>query len=348
MTMTNDITEPSLAENEAIIERGLGSFVEVGQALLRIRDGRQYKSQWSTFEDYCQKRWQMGRNMANKQITAAETVIRLGTNVPSAPLPATESVARELKGTPEQEAEAWRETIERYGPKPTAAQTRAVVREVLPHEKRPRPRQRNEEGEDLWKDEHVLTWVHKAMKARRGQRDRLVADSKAGKYDWPVDGKYLGQNAADRARAVVDDRERHERGAPAKGKKPEGKQRVRDARKETARQRKIARNAALVDILKLREELSKIVQMLETTDFHAEYDLDELAVDALTALADDLLATIDWCERALPLVRERMGRVAVLELIRKLESTNGRSPEEAAPYLARAKRLRREHGLLTS
>jgi hypothetical protein len=338
--MTNDI-EPGLAENEAIIERGLASFMEVGQALARIRNGRQYRAAHATFEAYCRERWQFNDSRARQLMAAAETVTNV--TVDGVPAPSSEGVARELKGTPGQKAEVWRETVKRHGPKPTAAQVREVAREKVPHAQRPRPRQRNEEGDDLWKDERVLAWVLKAKKAGRGQRDRLMEDSKAGKYGWPVEGKYLGQNAADRARAVVDDRERHRRGASPK--EPEGEQRVRDARR-TRRQTKAARNAALVDILHLQENLGKIVQMLETTDFHAEYDLDELAVDALTALTDNLLATIDWCERALPLVKGRMGKVAVLELIRKLENTNGRDDFEADQFKARAKRLRREHGLL--
>ena len=99
MTDTAQITLPAadaaeLAQHEAVIERGLQTFYEVGTALLAIRDKRLYRADYSTFEDYCRERWQMGRNYVNKLITAAEVVTNLGTNVPI--LPTTESQAREL------------------------------------------------------------------------------------------------------------------------------------------------------------------------------------------------------------------------------------------------------------
>src|SRR6516165_4696559 len=68
---------------EAIIETGLKTFVEVGTALLEIRDHQLYLKQgFITFDDYCRQRWGWGRNYANKQIAAAEVVKNLGTNVP--------------------------------------------------------------------------------------------------------------------------------------------------------------------------------------------------------------------------------------------------------------------------
>lgn len=94
------VSTRSLAELEAVIERGLATFIEVGTALLEIRDGRLYKPEFATFEDYCRERWKWGRNYANKQIAAAQVVRNLGTNVPK---PQTEAQARELtRLTPEQ------------------------------------------------------------------------------------------------------------------------------------------------------------------------------------------------------------------------------------------------------
>jgi hypothetical protein len=87
--------------------RGLGTFVEVGQALLEIRDSRLYRESHGTFEVYFRERWAMGRNYANKIIAAAEVVAVLGTDVPS-----REAQARELAPLLGDEAavvEAWRE-----------------------------------------------------------------------------------------------------------------------------------------------------------------------------------------------------------------------------------------------
>jgi hypothetical protein len=113
----------SLAEHEAVIERGLNTFVEVGNALLAIRDQREYRAAHSTFEGYCQERWGFTERRARQLMASAEAV---GTIVPTGlPAPANEGQARELARVPEPErAEVWRETIERTGGKPTAAAIR--------------------------------------------------------------------------------------------------------------------------------------------------------------------------------------------------------------------------------
>jgi hypothetical protein len=86
----------SLTELEDVIQSGLKTFVEVGAALLEIRDRRLYQKQgFDTFENYCRERWGWGRNYVNKQIAAAGVVQALGTNVPT---PKTEAQARELVG----------------------------------------------------------------------------------------------------------------------------------------------------------------------------------------------------------------------------------------------------------
>jgi hypothetical protein len=89
---------------EAVIEKGLQTFVEVGTALLGIRDMRLYRAQgFKTFDQYCKQRWNWGRNYANKQIRAAAVVRNLGTSVPT---PQNEAQARELTQlSPDQQRE---------------------------------------------------------------------------------------------------------------------------------------------------------------------------------------------------------------------------------------------------
>src|SRR5262245_29388958 len=63
---------------EAIIEHGLQTFVEVGAALFEIREQRLYREQgFTTFEEYCRKRWQWSKTHANRQIQAAEVAHNL-------------------------------------------------------------------------------------------------------------------------------------------------------------------------------------------------------------------------------------------------------------------------------
>jgi hypothetical protein len=49
--------QKALAQCEGVIERGMKSFIEVGTALLKIRDERLYRENYGTFEEYCRKRW---------------------------------------------------------------------------------------------------------------------------------------------------------------------------------------------------------------------------------------------------------------------------------------------------
>ena len=88
-----DATERTdLANCEEVIDKGLRTFVEVGTALLTIRDRRLYRAQHGTFEDYCQGRWGMSRPRAYQMIDAATVVGNLSTIVDK--FPTTESQAR--------------------------------------------------------------------------------------------------------------------------------------------------------------------------------------------------------------------------------------------------------------
>lgn len=92
--MNAQLTTRSLAELETVIENGLQTFAEVGDALFTIRDQRLYREQgFDTFEEYCQKRWNWGRHYANRQIAAAQVVRNL---VPIGTKPLNEAQAREL------------------------------------------------------------------------------------------------------------------------------------------------------------------------------------------------------------------------------------------------------------
>lgn len=130
--MTEDVALPitadeltELSRHETVIERGLATFVEVGQALLAVRDGRLYRAEYRTFEVYCEQRWQMSSSRARQLISAVQTVTNV--TVAGLPAPANEGQARELTRVPEPEqAEVWRETIERTSGRPTAAAIRVV------------------------------------------------------------------------------------------------------------------------------------------------------------------------------------------------------------------------------
>ncbi len=117
----------ALAEYEQTVERGLSTFLDVGRALLAIRDGRLYRDGHDTFESYCRERWGMSREYAFRLTQAAQVADVL----PVGNTPASERQARELApllDQPEALRDAWQQANEQTGGKPTAAAIRAVVR----------------------------------------------------------------------------------------------------------------------------------------------------------------------------------------------------------------------------
>lgn len=139
-----DRVTDELHQHEAIIERGLKTFVEVGSALMDIRDARLYRNEYSTFEDYCQERWNLNRKRAYDLMSASQTVKSLSP-IGDTPIPATESQARELSGLePDVAAEVMqtasaagkvtaqtiREAREQVAPKPVAKITETTTTET--------------------------------------------------------------------------------------------------------------------------------------------------------------------------------------------------------------------------
>lgn len=120
---------------EAVVSSGLQGFIEVGGALLSIRDRRLYRATHATFEDYMSGRWHMTRQHGNRLVKAAETVGAIAMEpIGSIPLPANEAQARPLGRLPSEErASAWQEAVERAGGQPTARDvTDVVMRRIAP------------------------------------------------------------------------------------------------------------------------------------------------------------------------------------------------------------------------
>lgn len=118
----------ALAEHEAAVERGLATFLDVGRALLAIRDARLYRAKHDTFESYCESRWGMSKSHANRMVQAAEVAEAM---TPIGVTPTSESQARELApllDEPERLREVWTEAVEQTAGKPTAAVIRDIVR----------------------------------------------------------------------------------------------------------------------------------------------------------------------------------------------------------------------------
>lgn len=105
--MTAELSTMNLGELESIVERGLASFIEVGNALIEIRDAKMYGSAYVTFEDYCDQRFGISRARAYQLIAATKTVEDLSTLVDTPFLPVTETHVRALQNAtsdPKQQA----------------------------------------------------------------------------------------------------------------------------------------------------------------------------------------------------------------------------------------------------
>ena len=129
---TQEVDE--FATCERIIERGLRTFLDVGVALLKIRDLRLYRVDYATFEEYYRDRWSLERSQVYRLMDAAEVTRNLQ-NSPMGefPLPANERQARPLVRLkdPAQQREAWHQAVSTANGRITADHVAMVVREIL-------------------------------------------------------------------------------------------------------------------------------------------------------------------------------------------------------------------------
>ncbi len=144
--------ERRLVHCEKTVEKGMGTFREVGQALLEIRDSRLYRREYETFADYCKKRWGFTHGRARQLISAAK--IQSDTTVSLS----GERSTRELARVPTDQREtvlAWAE--EKSGDQPlTAAAIKSAAKDVLESESD----EEEEEEEEEEEDESVAEVVH--------------------------------------------------------------------------------------------------------------------------------------------------------------------------------------------
>lgn len=136
-----------LMEHEKVIEQGLATFIDVGWALLAIRDGEKYRAAgFNTFEHYCLERWNFSGRHARRLMDAAETAKAIE-GPESGPMgPASERQVRplaSLKDDPEGAREAWSEAVadaESEGrAQPTAKQVEKAVAKRREPPKREHP-----------------------------------------------------------------------------------------------------------------------------------------------------------------------------------------------------------------
>lgn len=124
-----EISDLTVAEE--IIESHQKSFLEVGAALVAIKDGQLYRANHKTFEEYIDVRWGWTRQRAYQLISASEDRQVLSTMVDISELPTNERQVRELTKAPkEKQAKIAKEVAEKAKKakrKPTAKDYKEAV-----------------------------------------------------------------------------------------------------------------------------------------------------------------------------------------------------------------------------
>lgn len=187
-----EIVKHSLAENEAVIRRSLTDFIEVGHALMEIRDERQYVAAgFDTFENYCRERWDFARSTANDHINSVRVVDVVSARANIAP-PQTEFQARPLIKVLNQDGEdavtqAWEQIVERHGGDVPGRQVRRFLTfgEGANYGKPGWHELIGQVGDDLTKAEKDLAKFEEAIGDRR-QKDPMR--DKAAEYSERAEG----------------------------------------------------------------------------------------------------------------------------------------------------------------
>jgi DNA modification methylase len=122
-----------LARCEAVVERGLITFIEVGSALQEIKERRLYRAEFGTFDEYCRDRWGISRIHAHRLIEASSVAENL---LPVGNIPTSERQARPLASLdPDEQREAWTRAVETApNGKPTGEHVQTVVAELFPRD----------------------------------------------------------------------------------------------------------------------------------------------------------------------------------------------------------------------
>ena len=127
-----------LRNNEEVIARCEGMFVESGMALKAIQDDEQYKAAgYKNFETYCEKKWGYSKSYASRLIGAAEVFKVLEAKLSSrSPKPTNENQVRPLTELSKGKVvAAWKKAVTKSKGKKVAGETVRVVVNAMLHRK---------------------------------------------------------------------------------------------------------------------------------------------------------------------------------------------------------------------
>lgn len=171
------VESKTLTRCEGIINRGIGTFREVGEALMKIRDDKLYRASDATFQGYCERRWEFTASRARQLISAAKTA----ESVTNVTLP-NEAAARELAKAEPEDRQKVVEWLEEKGVEPTAANIREAVAEfaVAEPEDEPDPDAYAGDTDTPPPPEHVNHLpTHEAIDSGERNRNKWLVESVA-------------------------------------------------------------------------------------------------------------------------------------------------------------------------
>lgn len=121
-----------LGKCEAIVRKGMKSYVEVGFALARIQEGKLFLQDFPSFKAYTKSRLGISGVHARDLIRSSMVAAELRRH--NLPIPSNASFARTLAPLdPKLQVEVWRECVESDPTSPpTPARLRAAILEVVP------------------------------------------------------------------------------------------------------------------------------------------------------------------------------------------------------------------------
>lgn len=113
-----------------VIRKGLGTFLEVGSALLTIQSKSLYLESHSTFEAFCRAEFEMGRSHAYRLIDSAKVMEDLS-SLGDRKLPTNEGQIRILAALPSEERlPAWQKVID-FSSSEKSPITAKLIRKVV-------------------------------------------------------------------------------------------------------------------------------------------------------------------------------------------------------------------------
>jgi hypothetical protein len=154
---------------ERTIGSGLASFVEVGLALSDINASRLYREEDGTFDEYCERRWDISRQHGYRLINASQCYEQLRAGNPKGRLPSNESQLRPLVDQLESSewVQAWEQAVaDCNGERLTADRVEKVARK-LGGSSKPRKRPIRKKAKTVVSNETVEEIVEVANDALR-------------------------------------------------------------------------------------------------------------------------------------------------------------------------------------